>query len=157
MSNLKKTAPWVEFAYKMRALFEPDPDVTVQVSDDDLTVRLLVDGGAKADALSKLLGTERDFGGTTVKIEIVPSNSEETVFDLYRDAFSGNPYFRGCEVADGIIGSFGYAVFEPAVVQYYDDDISEFSGFRSTLPATLADELLQADGVFNCTARFDWV
>ena len=93
MSNsLGLCSPWIDFYKKINALFEKDPEVKVNFDQDKYEIQLFVDNVIKADALTKLLPTERKYGEVVVKIVVIPAdNREESRIDLFRNAFQGNP------------------------------------------------------------------
>lgn len=151
---MKMISPWINFYREIEALFAKDPDITVKFNEEDNEVKLLVRNQKKADALTKLLPTEKTFGNVTVKITVVPANLfGEDRAKLFLDAFEGNPAVA--EIVD--ISLFGspihYISFVPEVVQYHNDDISDLHGNRSTLYADLARSIFDpGNGIFFCTS-----
>ena len=141
MSNkLGLCSPWVDFYKKVDTLFKKDPEVKVDFDQDNYTVKLYVDNAIKADALTKLLPAEKEFGNVVLKIEVVPAdNSEESRIDLFRKAFNGNPAVDAITTA-GPIG-YDFVIFAKEVVQYYNDDLADAYGYRSTLYQELALEV----------------
>lgn len=148
------SSPWVSYVHRLKALFGPDPDITIAYnSTDNEIVALYVNGQEKADALSKLLPEKVAFGNVTLEVRVVPANLTQKKADLIRAAFEGNPLFS--EVIqvhpDGSSNAFTYAMFKRAVVQYWDDNLGDPHGMVSTLAQDLASELLDTDGVCYCT------
>ena len=76
MSNLKLNAPWITYLYQLKKLFERDTEVSVKFDEDEYKYTICVDNSYKADALSKILPSERDFGNVHTTLEVVPSNKE---------------------------------------------------------------------------------
>ena len=149
MSDTKIVAPKYELLAKFETFFQEDPDVQVKLDGDEIS--LYVQGNAKAEALEKLLIKEVTFGNETVKVVVKPSNEEPTLFDLYKDAFSGNSAVDG--YATSLMG-MNYVLFKPEVVQYYNDDLGDANGICSTLYQDMVSELFEnRDGIFFCTSK----
>lgn len=152
MAELDMKSPWAEYAMKVRALFEKDPDTLVVYENEDPCIKLYVDDAIKANALQKMqeLGkfpAEREFGGVTLKVEVIPANGEPTEADLYAAAFNGNPVFEGLATVDQMGFNVTYALFAPVAVQYYADDLSEYGGVRTTTYEELAREVFEQQDV----------
>ena len=150
-------SPWICFANEVRELFSPDPEVEVQWSEDDLTLKLYVKNSAKAEAISDILPTEKTFGNVTLKLEVIPANEEYSDAEAVRAAFYGNPLFKGLYSVTPIPGAstFNYAVFNKEVIQYYNDNLSDLHGNKTTLAENLAKDVFEIEGVFFCTDNVD--
>jgi hypothetical protein len=145
--KLGLASPWAVYAGRVEALFAWDGDVDVEFDNDARKLKVFVRGQAKADAISKLLPAQKEFGVLKLDIEVVPSNDEPSEEDVYRAAFHGNAAF--CEVAEGYgpAGDVSYALFAPDTVQLREDDISEFGGLTTLTYAQLAESVLDAGDV----------
>jgi len=154
MKKVTLSAPWITFIREIELLFGKDDEVNVVVDSDELEVKLYVDNNRKAEALSRLLPVEKEFGNVKVKIAVIPSNkAEETPLAMIAQAFEGNPVFEGTTTVDTLMGSFGYAVFKKEVAQFYNDQLDDIHGNRSMLYQDIAKDVLGAkDGVFYCTS-----
>lgn len=153
---MKLSAPWVNFYNEIKALFEEDPEIKIAFDEEVPEVKLFVENPRKADALMQLLPTEKVFGNVTMKVTVVPADVEETKLDLISEAFFGNPILAYVWSADTPLGTFNYAVFENKVVQYFNDDISDINGNRSTLYQEIAKDVFGTDGgVMFCTEARD--
>ena len=155
--SMKLCPPAVNLCRQIEAFFREDPDVDVRMiqrEDGDATISLLVAGAAKAEALELLLYGEKTFGSQTVSIQVVPANQKESLADLYRDAFAGNPAVLAIHESEGpILDGSTFILFKPEVVQYVNDDIGDLNGIHSTLYQYLADKIFEErDGVFFNTA-----
>lgn len=149
-------APWTNFYREIEALFEKDPQVTIKYNEEARVVSLFVDDAEKADAISKILPTEKTFGGATVKIHVVPANNEDdTEEDVIAKAFKGNPALDYVKTIPTPFGNMTFAVFHPEVVQYYDDDLGDINGLRSTLYQDIANDVLEFKDVRYCTNKVD--
>lgn len=151
---VKISPPWFSFYRKIDAMFSPDPEITVEYDDKTKHLKLLVDNKEKAEALSKLLPTQRDFGGVTVRIGVYPYNHAVAATDPYLldAAFKGNPvlsYIYRNEPTALIPTQYTFVVFKKDVVQYFDDDFSSPHGTHSTLYQEIAKEIFD-----DCPAMF---
>ena len=123
-------------------MFKDDPEITIRCIEDPLTIKLYVDNTAKANALTKILPMEKDFGGVKVYIQVIPNNvSSQSPADLFKDAFKDNPVFVDMiTVGDIYINPVNYCVFKNEVVQYWDDNLGDPHGRVSTLYQDIADD-----------------
>ena len=156
MSEVGLQAPWILFARQIQKMFEKDEEVKVVCNEKDNEIKLLVNNTIKADALSLILPSEKTFGNIIVKITVVPANEEKTS-DLFKRAFAGNAAVNKIEVVNDLFENDGvYVLFNPAVVQYFADDISDFYGNTSTLYEDLAREIFEkTPQVHFCTDLVD--
>lgn len=155
MSKVDLVAPWVDFYNEINALFAKDYEVRVDYDYDEDIIRLYVDNPAKAAALNVLLPKERIFGNVTVKIAVISANDGKlSKIQLFRTAFDGNDAFRYTYTPDQEYGapSVNYVVFAPEVVQYFNDDLGDAHGVKSTLYQEIAKDVFEDyDGVYFCT------
>lgn len=154
---MKLAAPWLTFYNEVKALFEEDPEVKVTFDEEKYELALYVENARKADALTQLMPEEKAFGNVKVKIKVVPSDGAQTKLDLIREAFYGNPVLSYIWQAKTPFGDeFDYVVFENKVVQFYNDNIRDVNGNKSTLYEDIARDVFGED--FNlcfCTEAKD--
>ena len=154
--KLGLSAPWITVYREICALFGEDPDIAIRTSETDgePTVTLRVKGEDKANALAALLPSEYEFGNVKLRVKIVPANDAPCVADQLRAAFAGNPVLKEVRQAErGVYGSVAYALFRNEVVQYFNDELKDPSGNRSTLFADIAERLIpDHGGAFFATA-----
>lgn len=154
--KVKLASPWVGYANKIEAMFKEDPDVKFEYDDKLKVITLRVNGNDKADALTRLLPGEQNFGGVTLTLYVIPANEGETTKDLFRRAFSGNPIVSEIVSLETLWGEMNFVVFKPKVVQYYNDNMLDLNGIRTTVYQDLAKELFDGDDkVFFCTEKID--
>lgn len=148
-------SPWVILYKQIDALFKEDPEVEVELDYETMQVRLYVNNGKKADALTKIMPTSKKFGSNEVKILIIPANeTEDYKAKYFTDAFEGNGAFHYLDTIDTpfVSNPISYCVFKKEVVQYKNDDIGDAHGICSTLYQDLAEQIFgPVDGVFFCT------
>lgn len=153
--ELGVASPWVTFARKVYKLFETDPEIRIEWSDRDLELKLYVESQEKADALSKVLPASRKFGNVEMKITVIPANvADEPLMKTFEKAFKGNPAVSFTDTVGAYGGQFNYIVFQPEVVQFYNDDMSSIYGIESTIYEDIADEVFSETehaGIFFCT------
>lgn len=147
-NRIDMSAPWVEHYRKIEALFEYDPDVTVKYNDKERTVRLYVKGRDKAAALNTLLPSEIAFGNVTLDIAVIIDIEKLSLAQTFNRALLGNPLFsQAYEIRpDGASNAFSYVMFEPEVVQYWNDNLGDPHGIVSVLPQDLAKDIFE-DGL----------
>ena len=153
MEQLNVASPWVTFARKVYKLFETDPEVKLEWSDENVELKLYVTSQEKADALTKILPMEKAFGNVTMKVTVVPANpTEESLMKTFEKAFKGNPAVSYTETIGAYGGQFNYIVFQPEVVQYFNDNMADIHGIESTLYQDIANEVFEEHaGIFFCT------
>lgn len=152
---MKLSAPWVKFYREIEALFAQDVEVKVGYDEENMEVKLYVENARKADALTQLMPAEKVFGNVTLKITVIPANKVMSKADLINEAFVGNPALAYVWHADTVMGSYDYAVFEPKVVQFFNDDMSDINGNETTLYENIARDVFDESGVFFCTNAVD--
>lgn len=154
MQKLKLSPPWMTYANEVKALFREDKEVRVVYDDEEKKLKLYVDNPRKADALAQLLPAEKTFGNVVIRVEVVPANTEKekTRIDLIRDAFDKNGAVSFIREGDTPFGHMSYVAFAPYVVQFYNDDMSDVNGNKTTLYQEIAKDVIgTGDGVFFCT------
>ena len=149
LGKLNLSAPWTDFYREIQALFKDDPDIKLAYDEDNYVVKMFVEGEEKADALSKLMPSERAFGNVILRVQVIPANENEVSrVELFQKAFKGNPVFSYAKTTELTPMSFGasYVVFKNKVVQYFNDDLSDVNGLRSTLYQDIADDVFGTYG-----------
>lgn len=140
MSNLQLSPPWIIYVNRITALFEKDPAIKIQYDDDVKELKLFIDGDRKYEAISALLPPEENFGGTYLKITIVPSNlkAENDYLSLIKDAFQDNPILDHISTVEMPFGDINYVSFKKEVVQFFNDSTADEHGICSTLYQDIA-------------------
>lgn len=153
MANVKLSPPWDTFVSEVIALFAQDPEVTVKYDSDNYLLKLFVSDADKAIALEKLMLKEKNFGNVTLKIEVVPPNMDTIEKEaLFQKAFDGNPALSFTRSYETPFGNVTYIVFQKKVVQFYNDQMDDINGNKSTLFENIAADVFGAEhSVFYCT------
>lgn len=147
-------SPWINYYREVEALFGKDPEIKIVFDNDTCVLKIYVESPRKAEALQKLLPEKKVYGNIEMKIEIIPANDGvETIYDIVADAFNGNPVLEELIDIDTPFGKRYYAMFKNEVVQYFNDNMQDLNGLRSTLYQDLAKELLNVGDncMFFCT------
>ena len=156
MARVKLSAPWDEFYNEVNELFRYDDEVRVVFFEEQKTIKLYVDNPAKAEALQKLLPQKKEWGKVVLLIEVIPSNKEkktELTRSIWSVAFTSNTAVSFIYTIDGIFNNpLTYVVFVNEVVQYFNDNLGDINGNRSTLYEDIARDVFgHVDGTFFCT------
>ena len=153
MAKINLSSPWVTFYREIDAMFKGDKEITTVYDEENRHISLYVANANKADALTQLLPPEVTFGNVTLKISVIPSNSETSLATLFQRAFEKNPAFVGVKTLKDVFSNdITYVIFGNKVVQFFNDDLSDINGNCSTLYQEIAKEIFQReDGVFYCT------
>lgn len=155
--NLKLSTPWVTQYRKLEAMFGEDPDIILEYvagDGEDPSVKMLVNGQDKADAIAQILPESYDFGNVKMNVTIIPANKKESNEALFRAAFEGNPAFSYAVTAEGIFTNpVTYVVFRNKVVQFWNDDLGDVNGNETTLYEEIAPVVFDPaiEGVCFCT------
>ena len=141
-----QAAPWVSYAHKLKALFDPDPDIRIDYIEDMNEVKLYIHGQKKYEALDYLLPKKKVFGNVTLHISLIPSNAMSGTLDIgeiMKDAFEGNDIFSRVVDTKTMFEQASYVIFHKEVAQYFDDNLADLNGMRSTLYQDIADEVFR--------------
>lgn len=153
MNNLKLSSPWETYRNKLAAFFELDECVTVgDVTDIDggKTVTVSVTNRQKAAALEKVLRKRVEFGNVVLTVTVYDASGEETLADVLKAAFAYNETVRRVMTGTDHTGTEHiFVICEPDVVQFFNDDISDYQGNFNALAADVARELFDAEAHFN--------
>lgn len=161
--NLNVSAPWYTYQKKIKALFRHDPDIEVgdvfETSDavSDYAFDIEVKNHEKYVALDRVLPKIKRFGNVSIAVFLYDeeNGSEEDAETLYRTLFEGNPLLSEIVTTEDFTGTkHTYVVFQPEVIQFYNDDISDLNGNWSGIPQDIAREIFADDarGAHFCTS-----
>lgn len=155
--KVKLLSPWMRHAKKIKAFFELDDDISMAYSEDDVPrVKMFVNNPVKAMCLDKILKHEITFGNVTLYVDVVPSNEEISLDNLFKIAFAGNPRFSEFYTEINQFGNINYAIFRPEVIQYMADDTSDLYGLESTLAEDIGRDIFDDSYAVNyCTDPID--
>ena len=151
MENVKLSPPWDEYVRKVMSLFAQDEEIHIESKDAEMTI--YVDNTDKYVALTKLLPETKSFGNVELTINIVPANNEsKQPRDYIRDLFKNNGAVTQIEEVKIGTNPMIFVEFEKEVVQYYNDNIGDLHGNRTTVMEEIAREVFEnLSGVSFCT------
>lgn len=164
MAKLNLIAPWDEYYEELNAFFAEDPDVTILYDEEAKDIKVLVQETIKAEALTYLLKDEVEFGGVKLTVTVVPANevtkgvknlvtnigNNENYGDMFERALINNGAFAYTYTVDNVMGfNAVFVVFRKKVIQYYNDNLGDLNGMKSTLAEYIArDIFVTRNGVF---------
>lgn len=162
--NVNIEAPWYTFNKKLKALFEKDADIVVSEvyesdGDTDYAFDIEVKNHEKFVALDRLMPSIKVFGNVSLGIVLYDEeNQENDVLGLFETLFKGNPIFNSTKSSVDPAGmAWNYVVFNPDVIQFYDDNLADYCGNYNGLAQDVATEVFEENsrGVFFCTVLKD--
>lgn len=147
------SAPWYTYAKKVKAFFAYDDEVTIgelEKLDDPSTtggsylLTITVKSPTKAYALEKLIRPDTVFGDTHVFTDVALEGVDGTE-GILRAAFKG--HFAVEDVATKATpgGNSVYLRFQPEIIQFYNDDLSDYSGNYTELIHKVAADIIEFD------------
>ena len=144
------SAPWIEYLHKVNAAFGCDPGITVDAGDADasggfLTIELLCKSFSKCEALKKVLANPGEIGGVRIDMKVTYTGTEhDKEVELYKTALQGNPLFNSIwETEDPRFHcTHSFVLFNNEIVQFFNDDISDYYGCTNMVPEDLFREVL---------------
>ena len=160
-NEVKLSPPWVTYYKELCALFHMDPDITVEDMLEDWVIGITVYNHKKAEALRKLLPEEKTFGKVSIHVDIYDKeNAKETndVTELLQAIFDGNLSFNKVHIIRDQAGcDHKYLIMNPDIVQFFNDDLSDYCGNKTMLMEDVAFDILgeKCYEVHFCTANFN--
>lgn len=164
MKKVGLQSPWVTYRNLLNAMFKDDQEVEVGNVEDDgngtgiYTVRVLVHNYDKFLAMKDVLHQSIVMGNITLNIELVcdvdTDDDQETDIEKLKKVFQGNRIVKDFREVKDIAGAtHNFVLFWPEVVQFWNDDMSDFYGNWNGLAEDIARSLFKVDGSINfCTA-----
>lgn len=154
--------PWAVYREKLAKLFELDGKVTVGPVVDipgGKAIHIRTEDHGKADALYAFLNKSVRFGSVSMNI-VVHDDSKYNALVVVggiegriKAAFAGNRLVRRVEtVTDSRGFEHTWLVMEPAVVQFWADNLADVHGNLTLTAEQLARDVLDIPGVAICTA-----
>ncbi|WP_458459250.1 hypothetical protein [Pseudobutyrivibrio sp.] len=166
MANMKLEAPWYTYQKKVAALFAEDNDIKVNGIYDldndidganygfDIEVRK----HDKFIALDRAMKKRIEFGNVKLKITLYDeeNNGIDDTLNVFSLIFSGNPIMKDVKtIIDNVGVHHNYVRFAPKVVQFFNDDLSDYNGNWSGLAADICKEVFNQVDTYFCTASID--
>ena len=155
------SAPWYTYANTVKQMFARDKDITVSdlIKGDgsfDYVINIEVKNHKKAVALERVLCTGANFGN--VKVGIIVYDTENNLSsgnaEIFNDIFDGNPIVQDIRVIkDQADTEHVYVRFKPEIIQFFNDDLSDYDGNWTGLAEDIARDIFKSYAHVNfCTA-----
>ena len=156
-------APWYSYCKKLQALFKLDKDILVndvyELPDGEYAycIAIEVRNHKKFIALSRLIPEKVCFGNVFVHIDIYDEENTDDLTDevsLYEALFEGNPLVKDIRITTDQTGmQHNYVRFQPEVIQFFDDNLTDYNGNWTGLAQDIAKEVFSTSPAVNfCTA-----
>ena len=147
LKSVALSDPWSTYQRKLKALFENDDCIEIGDLYGDkspYTIPVKIFGQHKASAFQRLVVNPVQFGNVTVNLDVeVISDNVDNMLEDARILFANNDSVVDVKVVDDVTGTpHGFVLFEPEVVQFFNDNLSDYYGSETTLYQTIAKELL---------------
>lgn len=153
---MKLSAPWYQYRNELAGLFELDKQVhvsTIKSYNGGGIITVSVTNHEKADALSKIITSKKDFGNYRLDVKVQDATTVEKEADILRAAFAHNRRVRGVRTEEDATGTeWVYLVMEPDVIQFLSDNLSDYHHNTTLLSANAAEDVLSLDRAFIYTA-----
>lgn len=160
---MQLSPPWYAYHRKVLALFGGDPQIHIKdlaaLDEGKYAYMILIDDAKKARAIKTILLKEIYIGNITIQAtilgpdeDLIQSASTDAV-TLFNDAFSGNPIFDKAITVHFGGQTFNYCIFKKVILQFWNDDMSDYYGNFNGLPSDVAKEILDTEGVQFCIAQ----
>lgn len=156
MEKVKLSPPWEEYSRKIMALFDKDDEIHIEKKDMELIIR--VDNTDKYEALMHLLPETIEFGNVILTVKIIPANiGEKKTKDYIRTLFKGNNSVTNIQEVNVGTNPMMFVEFQKEVIQYYNDNLGDLHGNRTTVMEQIAREVFDdVDGIYFCTSNGVW-
>lgn len=158
------TPYWYTYRNQLAALFESDDEIAVYdlVKGEDkgqYILKIETSSEAKFKVLKKVIKPEVHFGNIYVTAEIsYKDDTDDHIFTAndFNILFKGNSLFNRVELAEVMGGQQSFVIFEPQIIQFYNDDIGDYCGnYNETVENTAKAVLNKPRGTFFCTQSFE--
>ena len=164
-NNMNLSAPWMTYCRELQILFNADPDIKVsditkyieESKNYDYCITIHVKDHDKARALQQVLPEVRDFGNVSLRIYILENERKmEKWSEVMHTLFDGNDHVR--RVIDGVDPTGCeeiFVMFEPEVIQFFNDNMRDFNGCWTGVAEDIARNVCEkcADEVNFCTEK----
>ena len=162
--NLRLSPPWHTYFNFIKETIGHDPCVEVldmkEVLSNQFLIQIQVQSNVKARALATILELHKNFGNINIDIEIIhcgcPVCPYEDITDiddllkLFRLALDTNCYFEFVRAVKIMVFNAIFPVFKKAVIQFFNDDLSDFYHNFNGVAADVFREVLkhQINGIY---------
>lgn len=122
------------------------------------SIIILVSDIAKAEAIKAIIKDKIEMGNVTVTATVLGPdengiNDIEADISAYETAFKDNPIFSKVVSASMAGFHFDYCIFSYEIVQFWNDDLSDYYGNFNGLAEDIARDVLKETSVMFCTEK----
>jgi hypothetical protein len=159
---MQLSPPWWTFHGLVAAALGADHEVKVSTltqHGSTYSMQVTATNPAKAQALAAVLVQNQQFGNITVQVTVQGQHtSAETgltptqLAEQLNTAFKGNPYFIRTEVRPlwpGRPNAVVFPIFAAKVIQFFNDDLSDYYNNYNAVAADVFGQMLQAHGTMG--------
>ena len=162
--KLELQSPWQTYYNKVRALLGNDTDLTISAMEKsgeyEYFFRVDSTNTEKINSLNTVFKTVIPMGNITLKIGFgvvdindVAENDIKPTAEDFKIAFTDNPLVEDYHDIEAFGGHHVYIEFKKKVIQFYNDDITDFYGNFNGLAEDIAREVTNnVAGIFYCTS-----
>ena len=149
-------SPWCRFYKILYNLFEKDDSVEITMEEGSpVKINIGCSNACKLEAIKKVVGSSRSFGN--VKVDIIyllaDSDDEPIALEEFVEAFKDTGYLVDAKTAETPTGDkVSFPIMAKDVIQFYDDNISDYYGNATIVVADAVKEILD---VKNFTPFFN--
>lgn len=153
--NLRLSPPWNTIYRKITAFFKGDDEITVkplETTGRNWIITIETPNSDKAFALENIMRTEYSFGNVSVKVKFAVTNEtakkatilSDDLYETYLTALSSTPAVTDIKkVKNFVQDEFVIVELKKEVVQFYNDDISDYYGNWNGLYTDIAKEIFK--------------
>lgn len=157
----KLSPPWYVYHRKVLAMFGKDSEIHIKdlnkINDNNFSFMILVSNKEKARAIKTILPNTVEIGSVTINVCIYGPDEDnieplnESAEEIYKTAFSGNPVFEKTITKNyPLYNKISYCVFKKEVIQFWNDDLSDYCGNYSGLASEIAREIFNPSEIQYC-------
>jgi len=156
----KLSPPWYTYHRKVQAMFGRDPEVHVKdlgkTEEGKYSYMILVSEKEKAQAIKAILPQSVKMSEIEIDLAILGPDEDDieplnkSDIEIYNAAFSGNPIFVKTAVRSYGPFTSSYCIFKKEVIQFPNDDLSDYYGNYSGLASDIARELFNPSEIQYC-------
>ncbi len=156
----KLSPPWYTYHKKVQAMFGRDPEVEVkdlgEIEDGKYSYMILVSEKKKAGAIKAILPQNVEMGNIEIHLTILGPDEDDIApldksdAEIYNAAFSGNPIFVKTAVRSFDPLTVSYCIFKKEVIQFQNDDLTDYYGNYNGLASDIARELFNPSEIQFC-------
>jgi len=150
--------PWNTYYNFIKWSIGSDPGVRVldmrEVSSTQYIIQIQANREEKARALATILALRKSFGHVIVDIEVThngrgvspyePPLANSDLIRIFNQALGTNSYFENVKTGGFVVTSI-FPIFKKGVIQFFNDDLSDFYNNFNGVAANVFADVLRPD------------